>query len=90
MHTLSIEIPEDILLATGQSRDEFIREAKFLLAAKLFEMGRLSSGKASSMCNMPRVDFLLALGRIGISAMNLEPEDLQRELDDLKRAAGDA
>jgi hypothetical protein len=46
-HTLTIDIPESVLLATGQSREEFIREAKFLLAAKLFEMGRLSSGKAA-------------------------------------------
>ena len=32
METLRIEIPEDLLLATGQSREEFVREAKLILA----------------------------------------------------------
>jgi hypothetical protein len=32
--TLSIEIPQSVLLASGQSREEFVRDAKFLLAAK--------------------------------------------------------
>jgi hypothetical protein len=52
MSTLTIEIPDDILIPTGQSREGFIQEAKFLLAAKLFELGRLSSGRAAELCGM--------------------------------------
>ncbi len=80
MPALTIEIPEDVLVASGQSREEFIREAKFLLAAKLFELGRLSSGKAAQLCGMGRVEFLFAAGRMGIPVIDLDEEELKREL----------
>ena len=47
---IQIEIPESILAATGKSPQEFISEARFLLALKLFETDRLSSGKAPEFC----------------------------------------
>ena len=83
MHPLTIEIPEDVLLATGQSREEFIREAKFLLAVKLFELGRLSSGKAARLCGMGQVDFLLTAGRMGIPVADLDEEEMKREFEDV-------
>ena len=55
MRAVTIEIPENILLGSGQSSEEFAREAKLLLLAKLFELGRVSSGKAAEICNMTRV-----------------------------------
>lgn len=79
MSVLTIEIPEDVLLAAGQSREEFLKEAKFLLAAKLFEIGRLSSGKAAKLCNMGRVEFLLAVGRLGIPVADLDEEEMKQE-----------
>ena len=80
MPALRIEIPEEFLVASGQSREEFVREAKFLLAAKLFELGRLSSGRAAELCQMGRVDFLFAVGRLGVPVVNLDEEELKREL----------
>jgi predicted HTH domain antitoxin len=79
MQPLTIEIPADILLSTGQSREEFIKEAKMLLAAKLFELGRLSSGKAAQLCNLGRVEFLLLVSRMGIPVADLDEEEMQRE-----------
>ena len=82
MSTIAIELPESFLLAAGQSREEFIAEAKFLLAAKLFEMGRLSSGKAAEMCSMNRVEFLFAAGRVGVPAVDIDPDELEDEFAD--------
>ena len=62
MRAVTIEIPENILLGSGQSSEEFAREAKLLLLAKLFELGRVSSGRAAEICNMTRVEFLLSMG----------------------------
>ncbi len=42
---LTIEYGDDLLYRLGLSREKFSDEAKFLLAAKLYELGRLSSGK---------------------------------------------
>lgn len=80
MLNLNIAIPEDVLLSTGQSREEFTQEARFLLAVKLFEVGRLSSGKAASLCAMGRGDFVLAAGRMGIPVLQMDDEELRREL----------
>ena len=79
MQSLNIEIPESVLLATGQSREEFVREPKFLLAAKLFELGRLSSGKAAEICGMDRVTFLLSLHRAGVAAIDLDEREREDE-----------
>ncbi|MEK7393256.1 MAG: UPF0175 family protein [Fibrobacterota bacterium] len=81
--TRTIQIPYDdaFLLAAGMPSVEFEREAVLAMAGKLFEMGRLSSGKAAQMCNMGRVEFLHALERVGISMNNLQPEDAQAEIE---------
>ncbi|HEV8241827.1 MAG TPA: UPF0175 family protein [Thermoanaerobaculia bacterium] len=82
MASIHLELPDSVLLAAGQSPDEFAREAKFLLALKLFEMGRLSSGRAADLCEMPRVEFLFRAGRMKVPVADLEREELERELTD--------
>ncbi|HEY0780891.1 MAG TPA: UPF0175 family protein [Thermoanaerobaculia bacterium] len=79
MSTIQIDLPESVLLSTGQSQEEFVREAKSLLALKLFEMGRLSSGQAAEMCAMNRVDFLFLAGRSGVPVADLDEAERERE-----------
>ena len=79
-HNLNIPYDDSILLESSLTRDEFEREAIFLLAAKLYELGRLSSGKAAELCGRDRVDFLMSLPRIGISMSNLRSEDADDEI----------
>lgn len=83
MASLSIELPESLLLTSGQSRDEFVHEARLLLLARLFEMGRVSSGVAAEILGIPRAEFLLTVGRMGIPVIQLDEEDLRRELADV-------
>lgn len=80
-HTLNLEYGDDVLLSLGLSAEEFSEEAKLLLAAKLYELGRLTSGQAARLCGRGRVDFLIAVSRAGIAACNLRPEDADVELD---------
>lgn len=79
-HQLNITYDDSVLLETSLSREEFEREATFLLAAKLYELGRLSSGKAAALCGKERVDFLLSLSRIGVAMSNLRLEDIDDEV----------
>jgi len=85
-HRLTIEYGDDVLFSSGLTRGEFDEEARFLLAAKLYELGRLSSGQAAKLCGKGRVDFLLSLPRIGVSISNLRPEDLEAEVGFIRRA----
>lgn len=83
-HSLTIEYGEDLLFSLGLSEKQFLEEARFLLAAKLYELGRLTSGQAASLCGKGRVDFLLSLPRVGVSISNLREEDASSEIEFLK------
>ena len=48
MKTLCIEYPESIPATLNMSPDSFEEEARTALAAKLFEMGRVTSGQAAT------------------------------------------
>lgn len=82
MDVIHIDLPASVLLSTGQSEEEFVKEAKFLLALKLFERGRISSGRAAEICGMPRLDFLFLAGRSGVPAADLDPSEWDREFAD--------
>ena len=86
MHHLTIPYGDDVLFSAGMSRDEFEREARLLLAGKLYELGRLTSGQAARFCEIDRVSFLLSLPRIGISVSNLRPEDADSEIEFIRGA----
>lgn len=77
---LEIRYDDDGLLQSGLRREEFEREAPILLAAKLYELGRLSSGQAAKLCGMERVDFLMTLPRIGVAMSNLRADDVDDEI----------
>lgn len=79
MQQLTIEYPDDLLLALGVRAEEFEQEARFALAAKLFELGRLSSGKAARVAGMDRVTFLLSLNRIGVAMLDLDEAEMEDE-----------
>lgn len=79
--TLTIEYSDDILLNLGVSREQFSAEAKFLLAAKLYELGRLTSGQAAKLAGKSRVEFLFSLSKIGIPMSNLQGDELEKELN---------
>ncbi|MBI2921072.1 MAG: UPF0175 family protein [Planctomycetes bacterium] len=79
MSVLRIELPESLLLACGQSREEFAREAPFLLLLKLFELGRVSSGKAAEMCGISRAEFLMRAGAMGVPVADIDPEEVAGE-----------
>ena len=83
-HTLTIDYGDDVLFSMGVTRDEFVEEARFLLAAKLYELGRLSSGQAAKLCGKGRVDFLLSLPKVSVSISNLRPEDAESEIEFLR------
>jgi predicted HTH domain antitoxin len=70
------------------SDSEFARELRFLAAAKLFELGRLSGGKAARLAEMDRVAFLHELDRIGVSAINLRDEEIEAEIRAARELAG--
>jgi predicted HTH domain antitoxin len=74
-----INIPEKVLLAEKVDEETFARELPVLAAVKLYELGRLSSGRAAELAGMSRVEFLLALGRYKVFPFASELRDLEAE-----------
>ena len=82
--SLTIEYGDDVLFSVGLSQEDFAGEARFLLAANLYELGKLTSGQAAGLCGQGRMEFLLALPRVGGSMSNLRREDAEGELEFLR------
>jgi predicted HTH domain antitoxin len=80
-HQLTIDYPETFPDALQQTREQFELEAKWAMAAKLFEMKRLSSGMAAALIGTDRVSFLLNLHRYGVAAIDLTAEELRSDLE---------
>jgi predicted HTH domain antitoxin len=79
MNVLTIELPVEGLPSPTELPDDFANEARFLLALKLFEQGRISSGKAGTLCGLGRVGFLLAASRAGVPVVDLTEDELVDE-----------
>jgi len=72
-----INVPEKVLLAEKTDEQAFAHELPILAAVKLYELGRLSSGRAAELAGMPRVEFLLTLGRYQVFPFEAELRDLE-------------
>jgi predicted HTH domain antitoxin len=89
METLKIPYPEELLTEFGETPEEFEREMRVLVAAKLYEMGRITSGRAAEMTGMERVSFLNKLEHYDVSIINYSAEELEREIKEAQRRARD-
>ena len=74
-----IDVPELVLLAEKTDEIGFARELRMLAAVKLYELGRLSSGRAAELAGVPRVEFLLELGRYKVFPFEAELRDLESQ-----------
>jgi hypothetical protein len=45
-------------------------------------MGRISSGRAGLLADIPRVEFLFRAGKMGVPVAELDEEELDREFVD--------
>jgi predicted HTH domain antitoxin len=80
-NTFTVEYPAALPDAMNLSRQEFEKEAKFAMAAKLFELGRLSSGMAAQLVGIGRVEFLLRLNDYGVSMIDLTDDELENDVE---------
>ena len=79
MSTIQITIPEEVLISLKETPDNLSRELCLLAAIKLFELGRLSSGRAAQLAGITRIDFLNRLGHYQVSPFRLTAEELAQD-----------
>lgn len=79
-NTLCIPYSDDLLLSMKKSQEEFEDEARLLLAIKLYELGRVSTGVAAELAGISRVAFIFELGRFGLSPVGQLPDEIAEDL----------
>ena len=83
MHAVHIPHFEDLMLASGRSVEEMEREIRVLLAIKLFELKRVSLGRAAEVAGMGKIAFLDELGRIGVPVIDFGDDQVEHEFRDV-------
>lgn len=78
--TLTIDYPEGLETAVSTTRQEFEAQIRLMAALKMFELGKLSSGKAAQLAGISRVEFFEMCGRYQVSIVNYSAEELEAEL----------
>lgn len=79
MSQITVDIPDDALAALKESPETAGATLRMAAAAKLYELGRLSTGAAARLAGVPRSVFLMRLGDYGVNTFDLDEEELDDE-----------
>lgn len=77
MKTLTINIPDNLDLED--------KEAKMLLASKLFEKGKITLGQAAELAGYSKRTFMELLKDYDVSIFNYSSDELEKDAENAKR-----
>lgn len=80
MEKVVLDIPAEILISLKETTQEFSKDILMLAAVKLFELGKLSSGRAAQLAGMSRISFLQTLARYKVPIFDLTEEELKQDM----------
>jgi predicted HTH domain antitoxin len=80
MEKVILEIPDEILISLKETPVGFSKNLLMLAAVKLYQMGKLSSGRAAQLASIPRISFLQSLSDYGVPIFDLTTEELYNDL----------
>ncbi len=77
---LKIDYPAGLEQRVRLTKSEMEQHIRLMAALKMFELGKLSSGKAAELAGMPRVEFFEACSRYHVSLFNYPDNEIEAEL----------
>lgn len=80
MPSVTVNLPAGFELAVQTTPEEFEAQIRLMAALKMFELGKLSSGKAAELAGMSRVEFFEMCGRYKVSIFNYDDNEIEAEL----------
>jgi predicted HTH domain antitoxin len=80
---IAVTYPETLAFSLKMPDEEFSREMKTLSMVKLYELGKVSSGMAAKVLDIPRVAFLDMLSSYHVSLF-ADADELEADFATLK------
>lgn len=80
MRQLTLTYPDGLEQAIQTTPEELQAQILLMAALKMFELGKLSSGKAAELAGMSRVEFLEMGCRYQVPIFNYPDEEVETEL----------
>ena len=77
---MTLEYPEGLEAALQTTPEEFGAQLRLMAALKMFELGKLSSGKAAELAGLSRPEFFEMCGRYRVPVYDYPSEELASEL----------
>jgi predicted HTH domain antitoxin len=81
MTQITLSYPDDLPQAVRLTPEEWKAQILLMAALKMFELGKLSSGKAAELAGLSRVEFIEACSRYQVSSFNIPAEVLDTEVE---------
>ncbi|MEM8642852.1 MAG: UPF0175 family protein [Cyanobacteria bacterium P01_G01_bin.54] len=80
---ITIDLPESVFSAFRKAPPEFIQEMRIAAAAKWYELGEISQGKAAEIAGLSRSEFVQSLARYQVSVLQYSAEELAEEMQNV-------
>jgi predicted HTH domain antitoxin len=88
MAEVTIPFPAGLEEAVQTTREEVQQQIRLMAALKMFELGKLSSGRAAELAGVSRIGFFEACSRYRVSVFNYPANELESEIrQDVEAAA---
>ena len=80
MSDLTIKYPSEFERAVHLTKDELEDHIRLMAALKMFELGKISSGKAAEFAGMTRTGFFEACNRYKVNIFNYPEQEVEEEI----------
>ena len=80
MNIIELKIPDTVDLEE--------REAKMLLASRLYEKGKLTLGQAAELAELSKATFIELVGDYDVSVFNYPPSELKNDIENARNHTG--
>ena len=74
------DYPKGLERAINMTEAELEQHIRLMAALKMFELGKISSGKAAELAGISRVEFFDVCGRYKVNLFNYPEDELEAEL----------